>query len=53
MTSVVLVPTVIRTVNDGDLGNIVKFAAKNMDIVRAVNFQPVSLTGMMKRNMRV
>jgi len=52
MTSVVLVPTVIRTVNDGDLGNIVKFAAKNMDIVRAVNFQPVSLTGMMKRNMR-
>ncbi|BBG24494.1 tetraether lipid synthase Tes [Sulfuracidifex tepidarius] len=52
MTSVVLVPTVIKTVNDNDLGNIVKFAAKNLDIVRAVNFQPVSLTGMMKRNMR-
>jgi uncharacterized radical SAM superfamily Fe-S cluster-containing enzyme len=52
MTSVVLVPTVIKTVNDNDLGNIVKFAARNLDIVRAVNFQPVSLTGMMKRNMR-
>jgi uncharacterized radical SAM superfamily Fe-S cluster-containing enzyme len=52
MTSVVLVPTVIKTVNDHDLGNIVKFAAHNMDIVRAINFQPVSLTGMMKRNMR-
>jgi Predicted Fe-S oxidoreductases len=52
MTSVVLVPTVIRTVNDQDLGNIVKFAAYNMDVVRAINFQPVSLTGMMKRNMR-
>ncbi|MEM0278371.1 tetraether lipid synthase Tes [Metallosphaera sp.] len=52
MTSVVLVPTVIKTVNDHDLGNIVKFAARNMDVVRAINFQPVSLTGMMKRNMR-
>jgi len=52
MTSVVLVPTVIKTVNDNDLGNIVKFAAYNMDVVRSVNFQPVSLTGMMKRNMR-
>lgn len=52
MTSVVLVPTVIKTVNDHDLGNIVRFAAYNMDVVRAVNFQPVSLTGMMKRNMR-
>ncbi len=52
MSSVVLVPTVIKSVNDHDLGNIVRFAAYNMDVVRAVNFQPVSLTGMMKRNMR-
>jgi len=52
MTSVVLVPTVIKTVNDHDLGNIIRFAARNMDVVRAINFQPVSLTGMMKRNMR-
>jgi len=50
MTSVVLVPTVIKNINDKDLGNIVRFAAENMDIVRAVNFQPVSLTGRMKKH---
>jgi len=49
MTSVVLVPTIIRSVNDHELGDIIRFAANNMDIVRSVNFQPVSLTGMMKR----
>jgi|UniRef100_A0A7J3SK44 uncharacterized radical SAM superfamily Fe-S cluster-containing enzyme len=50
MTSVVLVPTVIKNINDNDLGNIIRFAAENMDIVRAVNFQPVSLTGRMKKH---
>jgi len=49
MTSVVLVPTVIRGVNDHELGDMIRFAAANMDIVRAVNYQPVSLTGLMKR----
>ncbi len=49
MTSTVLVPTVIRGVNDHELGAIVFFAAKHIDVVRGVNFQPVSLTGMMKR----
>jgi len=49
MTSVVLVPTVIKGINTGELGDIIRFAALNMDIVRAVNFQPVSLTGMIKR----
>ncbi|MEZ0290511.1 MAG: tetraether lipid synthase Tes, partial [Sulfolobales archaeon] len=49
MTSVVLVPVLIRTVNDHEAGDIIRFAAANMDIVRSVNFQPVSLTGMMKR----
>ncbi|MCS7108519.1 MAG: radical SAM protein [Sulfolobales archaeon] len=49
ITSVVLVPVIIKNVNDGELGEIIKFAALNMDVVRAVNFQPVSLTGMIKR----
>ena len=49
MTSVVLVPTVINTVNDHELGDIIRFAAKHMDIVRGVNFQPVSLTGRMRQ----
>ena len=48
MTSVVLVPTVIKTVNDHELGKIVEFAARNRDIVRSVNFQPVSLVGRLR-----
>ena len=49
---VVFVPTVIRTVNDHDLGNIIRIAAENMDTVRGVNFQPVSLTGRLTRKDR-
>lgn len=52
LTSVVLVPTVIRGWNTSELGKIVRFAARNADIVRGVNFQPVSLVGMMPRNER-
>lgn len=52
ITSVVLVPTVIRDYNTHELGAIVRFAARNIDIVRAVNFQPVSLTGFMKKKER-
>ncbi|MEM2499492.1 MAG: radical SAM protein, partial [Sulfolobales archaeon] len=40
MTSVVLVPVVIKNVNTEELGDIVRFAALNQDIVRGVNFQP-------------
>jgi len=43
--SIVLVPTVVKGVNDDQLGDIIKFAAKNFDIVRGINFQPVSITG--------
>ncbi|MEM4789081.1 MAG: radical SAM protein, partial [Ignisphaera sp.] len=49
MTSVVFVPTIIRDVNDHELGDILKVAAHNMDIVRGVNIQPVSLVGMMRK----
>ena len=52
ITSVVLVPTVIKDVNTHELGAIIRFAARNIDIVRAVNFQPVSLTGYMKKRER-
>ncbi|MEM0500743.1 MAG: radical SAM protein [Ignisphaera sp.] len=52
MTSVVFVPTVIKSVNDDELGDIIKIAAYNMDIVRGVNFQPVSLVGMMRKQER-
>jgi tetraether lipid synthase len=42
---VVLVPTVVPRVNDRDLGTIVEFALKNLDVVRGVHFQPVSYFG--------
>ncbi|BAB60102.1 molybdenum cofactor biosynthesis protein [Thermoplasma volcanium GSS1] len=44
---VVLVPTVIGGVNDMYLGDIIRFGLSNIDVVRAVNFQPVSLVGRM------
>ncbi|MFH1751388.1 MAG: tetraether lipid synthase Tes [archaeon] len=49
---VVLVPTIIKTINDQDIYNIIKFAFDNVKVVRGVNFQPVSLVGLMPRKER-
>ncbi len=49
---IVLVPTVIKSVNDHQLGDIIRFAADNIDIIRGVNFQPVSLVGSMPKKER-
>ncbi len=49
---VVLVPTVIKGVNDHEIGAIIDFAIKNIDIVRGVNFQPVSFVGSMPAKLR-
>ncbi|MCL4379357.1 MAG: radical SAM protein [Candidatus Marsarchaeota archaeon] len=49
---VVLVPTVIRTINDHELGAMINFALNNSDIVKAINFQPVSLVGRMPSRLR-
>ena len=43
--NVVLVPTLVNGVNTDQGGDIIRFAMKNIDIVRGVNFQPVSFTG--------
>ncbi len=54
---IVLVPTVIRGTNDFEVGNILKFGIKNIDVVRGVNYQPVSLVGRMtnaeRKRMRI
>ena len=50
--NVVLVPTVIRTINDHELGSIINFALNNTDVIKAVNFQPVSLVGRMPTRLR-
>jgi len=49
---IVLVPTVIKTVNDHELGDMIRFGFKNVDVIRSVNFQPVSLVGRMPRKER-
>ena len=49
---VVLVPTVIRKTNDHELWDIIRFGVENMDIVRGINFQPISLTGRVSRGER-
>ncbi len=42
---IVLVPVLIGGKNLHETGKIVRFALKNMDIVRGVNFQPISFCG--------
>ncbi|MBE6514871.1 MAG: radical SAM protein [Candidatus Methanomethylophilaceae archaeon] len=45
--SIVLVPTVVKGLNDHQIGDIIKFAFDNSDVIRGVNFQPVAFTGRM------
>ena len=51
-SSVVLVVTLIKGVNDSQLGDIIDFAVKNFDVVRCINVQPVSLCGRLPQKER-
>jgi 7,8-dihydro-6-hydroxymethylpterin dimethyltransferase len=42
---IVLVPTLLKGINHDQVGDIIKFAVDNIDIIRGVNFQPVSFAG--------
>jgi len=42
---VCLVPTIVRGVNDGQVGEIFRFALENIDAVSAISYQPVSFSG--------
>ncbi len=42
---VILVPTLIKGVNNNEIGDIIRFAAQNSHIVRGVVFQPIAFTG--------
>ncbi|MEM2927135.1 MAG: radical SAM protein [Candidatus Bathyarchaeia archaeon] len=46
---IVLVPTIIKSINDEECGPILDYAVRNMDVIRGVNYQPVSLVGRMPR----
>jgi hypothetical protein len=50
--SVVLVVTLVKGVNDHQLGDIIRFAAENFDVVRCINVQPVSICGRLPQEER-
>jgi len=41
----VLVPTIIRGRNDHQIGDIIRYAADHISVIRGVNFQPIAFTG--------
>ena len=47
---IILVTTLMRGFNDAEVGRIIKFAAKNSDIVRGLIFQPIAFTGRATEN---
>jgi hypothetical protein len=42
---IILVPTLQGEINDNQVGDMIRFAAKNVDIIRGIVFQPMSFTG--------
>ncbi len=54
--SIVLVPTVAQGINDDQVGDILRYGLENRDVIRGVNFQPISLAGRVtveeRRNLR-
>ncbi len=48
----VLVPTIIRNVNESEMGEIINFGLNHIDIVRGVNFQPISMVGRVPKEER-
>ncbi len=53
LTSISLVPTLAKGVNDRQVGDMIRFAVNNMDTVKGINFQPVSFTGRINREERM
>ncbi len=45
LKNIALVVTLAKGINDNQVGGIIKFAAENSDIIKCVNFQPLSFTG--------
>ena len=49
---IVLVPTILKGINDDQIWPIIKFATEHIDVIRGVNFQPISFCGRMSRDLR-
>ncbi len=44
------VPTIVRGLNDHQIGDIIRVALENIDCVSAISFQPVTFTGRISRH---
>lgn len=42
---IIFVPTVVKGVNDGQIGDLCRLAFENMDVVSGISFQPMTFTG--------
>ena len=47
---IVFVPTIVRGINDQQVGDILRFAIDNVDCVSGISFQPVAFTGRIARH---
>ena len=50
--SIALVPTLAKGVNDDQVGDMIRFATENLDVVKGINFQPMSFTGRVDESTR-
>ncbi len=44
------VPTIVKGLNDNQIGDIIRLALDNIDVVSAISFQPVAFTGRISRH---
>jgi len=47
---IVFVPTIVKGINDDQLGEILRVAIENVDTVSGISFQPVAFTGRISRH---
>jgi uncharacterized radical SAM superfamily Fe-S cluster-containing enzyme len=52
LSSISLVPTLAKGVNDMQVGDIIRFAISNIDTVKGINFQPISFAGRINKKER-
>ncbi len=45
LSSINLVATIVKGITDIEVGNIIQFSLDNIDVIRGITFQPVSLCG--------
>jgi uncharacterized radical SAM superfamily Fe-S cluster-containing enzyme len=47
---IVFVPTIVKGLNDHEIGNILRLAIENIDCMSGISFQPVAFTGRIARH---